>query len=178
MRHLLLLMVFITIASSCYAESSERETLRGLSGVGVRIVIYDKSGTLKNLIIEDVLKSQIELKLRRAGVTVLSEKALTEDVEMPTLDLEIWGIPDDQSSGEILSYALRTSLAVNRRVFISRKGFSPHTTFLDCWNREFLSVYGIDTIRNGALKSLASDLTDQFLNDWLATHEPTRLSSP
>jgi hypothetical protein len=152
-------------------EESERQSLVGLRGVGVQVVVQCPSEEFTRFVTEDLLKTRVELKLRQSDVKVLSEAEWAADPRMPTLDVVVLAVDGPAETGVgPLSYAIYLSVAVNQRLWVAEGGTVKRAVFADSWSTSYVLYKGRDSLAKGSLNTDLTDLMDQFLNAWLATH--------
>jgi hypothetical protein len=147
---LLLLMPF---PAAGYHE--KRDALRGLKGVNVFVYLNAEAERLG--LIRDQVKTDVELRLRKAGIKVLIEKESFETPGVPTLWVAV-----DMIISDIYVFNVRVHL--REEVKLAR-GFY---TFGEIWEG---GVFG--AIRTGNIRKIresVGDEVDEFINDYLAVN--------
>ena len=139
-----------------------RKTLQGLSGV--RVVVEEmpiSDGTNQGLT-DNAILTDVELKLRRIPIRVLSEKEWLDDERNPTLYINLSLVRG--STPGIYGYNL--SLQVEQSVIIKT---NPQTEVLGTtWSKNVAGTIGYDRLRQ--LRDLVIDKLDYFINDYLAAN--------
>src|SRR5438046_2389540 len=102
---------------SAQAQEIARESMRGLRGVGVHAYTQDRSGKFMQYIDVDQLRTRMELRLRQANVRVFSDSEMVADVHAPSVDLLVWGLPEDDDGN---AFAIHMRLALNQRVWLAQ----------------------------------------------------------
>ena len=150
--------------------TDKKETLRGIRGMCVSI--ENLSDNVKELgLTRDILRMDVELKLRLAGIKVLSIKEeRLKSLDLPYLYLNINTVI--QSSG--VSFSYHVELALKQTVLLlTTKNTS---TFAETWTKS-ITGYAGDNVLIDALRSNTKDLVDMFLNDYLAVN-PKQVDKP
>jgi len=145
----------------------ERETLRGLKGVFV-LIEYLKEDVAKAGLTDTILQTGVELKLRKAGIRVLTEDEwfLTQGrpylyVRVRTIlikGIQIWGT--HQHSGFIYGVTVQ----FNQDVILSRN--RSISSSAGTWGNSWIGT--VIHLRN--VRVVISDLVDKFMNDYLAVN--------
>jgi hypothetical protein len=162
-----LAMVFVFTATAAAAEDPSWDSLRGLRGVAVRVILQDKGGKFKQFVSEDELRTKLELRLRQSGVPVLTEEQMLADPRGPSLDLSVAGLPE---TDEASAFAIELLMTVNQRLWIVQGGHPFRAVYADSWTSNRLMAYGQKLLGDGRLSADVQDLADGFINAWLATH--------
>jgi len=139
-----------------------RETLKGIKGVYV--LIEDLNPVAKKLgITEELLKTEVELKLRLAGIRIYSEEEMLEYL-YPALYVNL-NTHKDTGSG-IGFYAFSLEIAIKEAAYIKRNNRPDHVT---TWND---GVLGFFTKENSLelIREVLKRVLDRFLNDYLAVN--------
>jgi len=154
----------------CWASGEyERETLKDIKGF--QFAVENLSSDAKDAgLSKERLQTLVELKLRMAGVKVLTQKERLATAGKPYLYLNVNVIETRKGH-----YAVGVSLDFNQEVYLSRN------TNIKCvaatWQVDSINAGGNLTeedLKNYVEKSIEKDL-DIFLNDYLAANpkEPT-----
>lgn len=143
------------------------ETLRGLRGVYVvvetiRADIEDAGLTTEQL------QTDVELRLRKVGVRVLSESEWLATREKPYLYVNINVFKTDPGGDVYYPYSI--SVALIQQVYLRRRNsneqlvLTPATT----WNKGLLGLLGRDKLRS--VREDVGELIDMFINAYLAAN--------
>ena len=161
----------ICILSSEFVQAQGRKELRGISKVKVDVLlanVVEGNEDLPSDISESRLRTIIELKLRTAGLRVLSEEESLADPDTnPWVVLAQGAMPATLRVGERLTgYFVSTNLTVFEfRYQAARDAVLP----VQLWVSG-----GLNTIplKRGAsdIERVVAGLLDEFLNDWLAAN--------
>jgi hypothetical protein len=140
-----------------YDNESSRETLRGIKRVRVMVgdieTEIERDGLTKNQIQTDA-----ELKLRLAGLNVLSRKEASEAPGIQLIvSVAIFKFPD--SSGYIYSIVV----ALFQNVFLERNS---KESLAPTWSAGYFGV----TPRLDLIRNKTKDGVDQFINAWLSVN--------
>ncbi|MDA2927709.1 hypothetical protein MYX78_10860 [Acidobacteria bacterium AH-259-G07] len=144
------------------AQTIGKESLRGLEGVEVLVAIGEpivEAGLSKHQ-----LQVDVELRLRKAGIKVLTEEERWNTPGSPFLFASVIGVRISRSETRS-GYAYQMKLYLNQQVTLSRDlektdAFTWHTA----------GVIGItprDSLTRNIREAIA-DMVDEFINDYLA----------
>ena len=157
-------LVAICVASPL---TYKQRALQGIKGVGVVVVLSDdavKAGLLKSQVQTDV-----ELKLRRDGIKVLSQAEYGPILHINVFAMAMQSV-DKQNT---LGYVCFVNSALFEVVQILRSGKSIEAS---TW-RTIGIVYGPQDKFSSYVRRHISDSLDMFLNDYLAANpkeQPTK----
>jgi len=115
----------------------------------------------------DALLGALATRLRQASIRVLSGEEVLASSRMPSLDLIVNAVASNEQN---LAYAIALDLKLNQRTWIVSKGVPAWSVLGDTWTRGSVLYYGIKTLKDGSLNRDIEDMTDEFVNAWLATH--------
>ena len=136
-----------------------RSTLKGLTGV--QVVVENMAPALEAVgLRRDTIQTRTELRLRRAGVRVLSEKESAAAPGQPYLYVNFNGMFGDR--GGTLAVAISISLVQDVRLERNPKVRLPATT----WREGSVLIGGVQKTRD--VLSVLEDYVDKFANDFLA----------
>src|SRR5438128_6602975 len=157
---LLLLLIAVTV----HGQDQERISLSKLPGFYVEIVIQGgDSDSLRAGVTEEQVRTDTELKLRRAGIRVLTEKEMTASPANPILIVYVQlHRPTEQALAGM--YAFSLSVGVSQYVQLQ----SSLSVLAKTWSKDSLGITGKNKIRK--LRKFTEDLIDQFVNDFLAAN--------
>jgi hypothetical protein len=146
----------------CYRVTTEATTLEGLKSVNVRISPIPQELEEKGLVGED-LKSNIEVQLKKARITVLSEnefERLRRSERYPLAVLDVALVIFEVNSLIIFAANLR----VLQLAQLPRRGVIK--LFAPTWEKR-----EIGTINNlEEIEDILSGLVDQFIDDFYSTN--------
>ena len=162
-KHLLILAMLVStflVTSETFGFVNQRESLRGLKGVEVLIELVSKDIENDGLT-RMQLQTDVELRLRKAGVRVLTEEESRQATGRPMLHVQI-------SSYKIASigYAFNCSVSLEELAKLVR---NPQIiNLLPTWNKSSTGFTPINNLR--FIREGLSDLVDQFINNYLAAN--------
>jgi hypothetical protein len=163
----ILLFAFLNVAAPKVAaqldDSTNKESLRGLKGIVV--TVNDVSTEVEHDgLTKSKLQTDIELKLRQAGIRVLSfqEWEHAKDQTIGWLDLYVGALRSDTRS----FYACSVRLKLMQSVSLVRD--SSKLTFATTWSTGSVGIYGISNIAK--IRSEVADKVDEFINNYLAVN--------
>lgn len=142
------------------ASPVERESLRGLPGVG--LVIERISPDAKaNGLTEEAVQTSVELILRSSGIRILSASERWEELAAPFLLVQINTVKGNWS------YAANVTVTFNQKVaLISRPQY---VVFAPSWINSVVVIAGFSKLRE--LVSIAIEpQIKEFANDFLAVN--------
>jgi len=139
----------------------QRDVLVGLQGVCVRVeTLINEAKDVGSM--NELTQTDIELKLRRAGIKVLSREEQLAAKWTPCLYINVNTLK--WKDGGIIGFSIAVSL--NERVFLER---DPNIlTIAETWSVNNVRGAGSDN-RKGVRESV-KDLVDKFINDYLAAN--------
>ena len=150
------LLLFPPVA---YADNLKQRALRGLGGVEVLVETIDlEAGRLG--LTEAQIQTDVELRLRKAGVRVLTEKESQETPGEPYLYVMINAFVDQTPTS--VGFSIRVELM--EQVTLAR-GFKARAAI---WRTGAAGTVGTGNIRK--IRESVGDLVDKFINDYLAAN--------
>ena len=175
MKHIKWIIVIavavLLLVSPCVKAEyvSGKETLRGIEGMAV--AVEDLSPNVKELgLTEDILQTDIELKLKLAGIKVLSIEESVKTLRSPYLYLNILTVT--HPSGVLFSW--NVSLRLRQMVDLRTKK-NTYTKAIT-WKKLRTGYAEKDILKDG-LRKITKDMVDEFLNDYLAIN-PKQVDKP
>lgn len=153
------LMNMVSLGWTFYADKFTRATLRGLKGVWIQIdklePEIEKDGLTRNQIQTDV-----ELKLRIAGIKVLTREEWVADISNPSLHVS----PAIVKTKKGRAYVYYINIELNQRIFLER---DPNIIAIGCtWSGGVLGMtHSIIEIRDNI-----KDNVDKFINAYLTVN--------
>lgn len=162
-KHAFLSFLLLAISSSVtYAQSPERRALRGV--LGLRVVVEQlPSDALNAGLTRELLQTDVELRLRKAGVRIVDYDAA------PFLYVKIGAMKDDTRpvyATAVIVEFLRVASFNGVTKDLKRIEFDSAATV---WTDAVLGLVGSNRIRESVRQQVA-DSTDKFANDFLAAN--------
>lgn len=146
------------LASISRAWDDNSESLKGLSGLYVATENFTPVTEQAGLTKADVL-TDVELKLRLAGIPVFNAKQWNEAPGAPYLYLDITVF--NQNNG---LWPFSISVSLMQRVTLDRRpGFG---LFASTWSTEYVGSVGSTNVRS--VRDNIKDQVDKFINVYLA----------
>lgn len=160
MRYLFVSVLLVCFYQSGNAQvSNERESLRGLDGLGVFYKI--EPDKLKEFGLQaSLIATDVTLRLRKAGIRVLETEEEKKQAHLVT-GVSVWKI-----NGDRIGFVV--TISVLQWVYLARA--KDDALYLTTYNRPM--VYGDAApleIRE-AVRSALADAVDKFINDYLAAN--------
>lgn len=152
--------LLLSLAPISKALDDGSESLRGLSGVSVTVEALSPATEEAGLTKADVL-TDVELKLRLAGIPVLNEKQWIEAPGAPYLYLAV--TVSNRSNG---LWAFSISVELMQRVVLERRPESG--LFASTWSTDYVGSVGSTNIRS--VRENIKDQIDKFINAYLAVN--------
>jgi hypothetical protein len=154
----LALMVLLALPGVSHALTLDQRALVGLEGVQVVVegpgLEAERLGLSKNQI-----KTEVEQRLRQAGVRVLTNQEEVETPGRPQLDVKIGA---SISKMGIIAYSINVDL------FEIVTLFTGETAFATVWEKGEAGSVGLNNINQ--IQSRITILVDKFINDYLAAN--------
>jgi hypothetical protein len=159
---LLALAVLALICGNGYAQDVEqtRNSLRGLSGVYVVPENPLEEDAIRGGLSQDTIRKEAELKLRLAGIRVLSREEWEKEPGRPYL--QVW--PKVLKGGVLGGYIYHISLEFKQYVSLARS--SSIQVFGTTWSAEHMGY----TPELKDIQDKVKDRMDQFINAYLGVN--------
>ena len=159
MKKVILVLVFILIATKafCFDFDGSRETLKGLKTLAVRVAINNEVLPIT----EKNIRTDVELKLRREGITIVDFETLNH-VDDALLYVEIYIV-----KSEYLLYGFSIKTEVYQNVTIPRLDNNDNY-FASTWSMIFTGLAGENN--TVFIRDTIKDIIDQFLNAYLSVN--------
>src|SRR5258708_1252977 len=148
------------------AEETRRVPLKGLSGFHVVVEQIDRTEIDQGYLSEEAIKTDVELRLRKANIRVLSESDWISDSRSPYLYVKV----SIMRAGDLQSwqglYAYHISVSVEQAVLL-KESFGKEV-MANTWKAEASGTVGrsnVSSIRVGV-----DDYVDKLINDYLAAN--------
>jgi hypothetical protein len=149
-------------ASGSWAVDNEqsREVLRGLPGLGVLVERLNPDAEHAGLT-ETQIQTDVELRLRQAGIAVLTEGERLRTPSMPVLYVRV----STYKRGEIGVFAYNISVELLQFVLIEHNSTHVTTT---TWSTGALGIVGEQNL--SLIRASIRDYVDRFINAYLAVN--------
>lgn len=159
MRVISAALMVVFIVSTAYAQNKYQKPLSGLPGVVISIGgAFDDIA--KEGLSQQQLKTDIELRLRRAGIKILSEEGDTEQHRQPRLYVFVSSLKVNSDY-----YACHIEVGVKEAATVDRNSRRSVAT---SWARGAFLVVTAGNPRR--VSGEVGDLVDAFANDYLAAN--------
>ena len=169
----------VIIASSSHASvgqappgQAQTPPLRGITKVTTLVAVALPEGKARPFdLTEDRLRTILELRLRTAGLRVLSHDEDRADPHInPYVYLSVTVLEASSRSGARTGYVFSTDLSV--RIF-QRVTLNGSMAASELWKGGLLNITDTEGITPD-LERVVGLLLDQLLNEWLAANPPPR----
>jgi hypothetical protein len=159
-------LLIVTFQQTNATHQQEQASLRALSGVFV-LVEKIRAEMESDGLTHDQIQTDVELRIRKAGIRVLTQKDMLNTEDQPYLYINVQSIKNN--STRIYAYSLEVSLEQN--VQLVRKTTSSNgTPFSACtWKRSQVGIIPVSQVRD--VRDYIADYADQFINDFLAANQ-------
>jgi len=128
---------------------------------GVKVLIFTNETELKRLdFTADLLKTDIELRLRKAGVPVLPGKEWPQGYQKAVLVLSLLSVQDEET------FAVSITLQLWR--VVEGSGSAPALN-VSTWQTPGVGIFGSLVIKRSVRDAIGDDV-DKFANDYLAAN--------
>jgi hypothetical protein len=157
-----LAFLLVSVSPALSDSPLERATLAGLTGVGVRVEPMDPDAE-KDGLTTSTLQTDVELKLRQAGIRVLTATEMFGVPGYPYLYLRVATGKVDELG--VLAYEIELHLIQEVRL--------PRNPAITSWAATWRATGKIGTIGSRQLPSVREyvrDIVDQFINAYLAAN--------
>ncbi|MGD0829170.1 MAG: hypothetical protein ABSA09_13960 [Desulfobaccales bacterium] len=153
------LVVFLLLPGVSHALTEEQKALVGLKGVNVLVEAMHPEAERLGLT-RDQIKTDVELRLRKAGVRVLTEEEVFKMPGMPYLYVRVGTLAAQDIP--IIAFSIRVELKEWGRFTGGFEGFG------GLWDTTSLGTVGTKNIRK--IRESLGDLVDDFINNYLAAN--------
>jgi len=163
MKRLLLVFAGCIVTSALSRGTdleSDRLTLKGLSGIYV--VVDLSSDAVDAGLTDDSMRADVELKLRLAGIRVMTSQESMQAPGQPFLSVVL-----NTQTRDKAFYYFSITLDLNQRIMLVRDPRMEGTGVT--WSRSWISSVGRNNFAEG-VRSQVKDATDSFINAWLAVN--------
>lgn len=160
------LFLSLTATAQKIPTVDHRGSLRALPGFNVLIESFHYAEAESRGFTESQLQTDVELRLRRAGIRVLTIQEAKESAANPTLYVNVTLVRLDAPADGL--YAFSLSVDVRQTVLLVTPPFSK--TFASTWETATTGAIGLQRV--GDLRGRIGDLVDELINDYLAANTP------
>lgn len=157
-KTLLISTCLIFSVQSAPGQSIGKESLSHLDGVLVSVSVSEEAQ--QEGLFKSNLKSNTELQLRKADISVYEEEDFTSDPATPALFISVSTFKD----GGLFSYTVSTEL--RQTVYTVEGAPTNGVTYKVV---ESIGTVGASNVRN--LADIVRQTVRTFINDWLSVHE-------
>ncbi len=159
------LSVFLLVAGGVArgAAENERESLRGLTGVSVRVERLSGSA-IQDGLSEKSLQTDTEQKLKQAGITVLTAAQAAQEPGSPVLYIYV----NAKLPYNAPPYAVMTTVALLQNV-VSARDPNLKLREVKTWDAGYLTALDPSVLKQA--RTTVSDLVDEFVNDWRTVNQ-------
>lgn len=150
-------VVILLLPGISHALTIEQRPLVGLQGVYVKVMSETKTKDAEIERLAGEMQTDVELRLRKAGIRVLTEKESTVTRGYPWLFVNVLAL-----DGPLLVFSVRVEVMENATL---ARG---NNASVISW-----STHGAGSIGRGNIREIresVSDLVDKFINDYLAAN--------
>jgi len=146
-----------------WIKTLQREPLRGLTGVNVLVEAIESEMVKYGVPSREMVQTKVELRLRSAGIQVLTEDESIKSLGSPYLyiNLNPMKLPADKGATYNIDINLKENVRLVRNPSMS--------CFAATWHVSCLGGASSSQITAGIQQSL-DDLIDEFINDYLAVN--------
>jgi len=156
------ILLLVSFACANGQSHPKRDALRGIARMKVAIESLGAETQAGGLSVEQ-LQADVELRLRKAGLRVLDESG---DDLAPFLYVNVHAIKGDIGS----FYAVNVSIEFHGWTTFG-SGRDLLVTAVPVWSKETLGLLPTESFATKT-RQLVTDLSDQFINDFLAANPP------
>jgi hypothetical protein len=158
---LLLVGLLLLVTVSEAHPTGDRDNLRGLRGFSL-LVRIDEPNLEKDGVTHDQLQTRVEVKLRQAGIRILSISELPGTPGQPILSLRVVALRGESPRG----YAFGVELGMLERVILDRD--RNRVIYGMIWREARAGFVGFLAVRS--IYEYVSDVLDVFITDYLAAN--------
>lgn len=157
-RILLALLLSLVAVSPTICSEDERKSLAGITGMNVIVEII-QGDLLEAGLSKEQLKTDVELKLRHAGIKVDSQFS-------PFVYVRIDCSLPKSASGQDMGYIAVAKIQFKQGVYIPGKF---DLMYAPTWESS-ITIWGPKSNYQDDARKRVGDLIDQFINDYLAVN--------
>jgi hypothetical protein len=159
------LSVFLLVVGGVARGAGEnhRESLRGLTGVSVRVERLSGSANQDGLDAR-LIQTDAEQKLKKAGIAVLTAAQAAQEPGSPVLYISVNArLPYNSAP-----YALMITVAVLQDV-VSARDPNLKLREVKTWDAGYLTALDPSLLKQA--RTMVGDLVDEFVNDWRSVNQ-------
>jgi hypothetical protein len=158
---LIFLSFLIFNVTNGYAlNESDPESLRGIKGILINVQVNELARDMG--LSQQQIQTDTELKLRMAGIKVISQSDLINSSDAPILNIRIGIQPP---VGTNIAYMLN----VDFLQYVRLERNSDIKVLATTWSRAMYGAGGKSYI--GSLRDFTKDKIDEFINDFLSVNQ-------
>ena len=140
------------------ASQNHKETLRGLTGVTLRVERLSESATYDGLSAR-LIQTDAEEKLKKAGIAVLTAAQAAQEPGSPVLYIFVNAkLPYNSAP-----YAVMITVAVLQNV-VSARDANLKLSEVKTWDAGYLTALDPSILKQA--RTMVGDLVDEFVRDW------------
>jgi len=144
----------------------DRNTLKGLKGVYVVVEDISEAEKLGLTLTTQQIQTNVELKLRRSGIKVLSEEERSKEPGRPYLYVNVNIYKNAIVSGDYPLIVYTASVQLTQQVYLVRD--TKKWCYAATWEMEYVEAVRKSKIRS--IRVFVKDIVDEFINDYLAVN--------
>jgi hypothetical protein len=145
------------------ASQNHKETLRGLTGVVIRVERLSGSANQDGLDAR-LIQTDAEQKLKKAGIAVLTAAQAAQEPGSPVLYISVNArLPYNSAP-----YAVGITVSVLQNV-VSARDANLKMREVKTWDAGYLTALDPTLLKQA--RTMVGDLVDEFVNDWRAVNQ-------
>lgn len=161
MRLWIVLAVIVTFAVPMSAFGEAADTFKGLPGVYVMVFKAEGEGSFpKKVYDRSQVQADLEMHLRTAGITVLTQEEWRQHPTHPLLSVDVSVLEIREVSGYVYSVILHFAQMVD----LDSGQRAPAAT----WDNKSLGTDYVSNTR--VIQDVVKDLAGPFINGWLSVN--------
>lgn len=159
----LILVCLVLTGSNAIAQNfGQKDSLAGLKAISVVIDKIDSDAEAEGLR-KDQIQTDVELQLRKAGVSIITPKSVNE-INLPELYVQVSALKLKNSLAGVWTFSI--SIEVIQPVYLATNTSKLITG--TTWATSTMGSVGTANIRQ--IRESVRDAVDQFLNDYLSVN--------
>ena len=167
-KALVMLFLFTMVCASDVYTQNEIESLRGIKGIYVAIEGL-KPGIEEAGVRTENIQTDVELKLRLAGIKVLTEEERLEELGKPFLYVNV---NCEKSELGFHFYLYSISIELMQKIILVRElvalDFERPAYYATTWRTRTAGLSGANKVV--AIRDIVKDMVDEFINDYLSVN--------
>jgi hypothetical protein len=151
-------------------DEGARLTLKGLKGVYVLVDLFEEEiDNLKKIgLSEETIRTDVEVKLRMAGINVVSRPDILKIPGAPHLRVEIAGVTTAGSGKDLKQITSTISVMLVQRTILERD--LSISTYAVTWSRAGYAYGLTNQDISDKIRSIVKDCMDRFINAYLSVN--------